>query len=53
MNNYDVAGVLQTYAKMCRKAHSDTQLQELVRRLKKDLNYNEIKDMYVMDEQRG
>lgn len=47
MNQYDVAGLLKTYAEASRRAYNTKKLQELVRELKRELNYETIRKMYV------
>jgi hypothetical protein len=45
MNQYNVSGLLTTYAQKCSKARNAEHLKELVRDLKKELNSDEIKKM--------
>lgn len=37
MNNYDVSGILQTYAEKARKAETTEKLRDVVRDLKRQL----------------
>lgn len=43
MNNYDVAGILTTYAQHARYAKNTEQLREVVRRLKEELDLRKIR----------
>ncbi|GMQ59793.1 hypothetical protein AN1V17_41930 [Vallitalea sediminicola] len=49
MNNYDVAGLLKTYAEKCSNAYNDEELKKLIRDLKYELRYEEIKKMRVVN----
>lgn len=48
MTNLDVAGLLVTYAKKCSGACSDKNLKEIIRDLKYELRYEEIKKMQII-----
>lgn len=43
MNNYDVAGILTTYAHHARYAKNTEQLRDVVRRLKEELDLRKIR----------
>ena len=43
MDNFDVAGVLTTYAEKARKANSTKKLKEVICDLKSELNLRKIK----------
>lgn len=47
MNEYDVAGILRTYAEQISKARNTDHLKELVRKLKSELNSEAIRTMKI------
>ena len=49
MNNLDVSGILITYSMLCKHARNDEHLKDIVRRLKKELNSEEIKKLRVVN----
>jgi hypothetical protein len=49
MNNFDVSGLLTTYAIQCGKVTKKEKLQELIRDLKKELNSEEIKKFSIVN----
>lgn len=50
MNEYDLAVLLVAYAEKCAKSCNRKHLQQTVRELKKKLNDNEIRKLYLSDE---
>ena len=42
MNNYDVSGILQTYAERARKARDTKQLREVIKELKEELDLRKV-----------
>lgn len=50
MNEYDLAILLVAYAEKCAKSCNRKHLQQTVRELKKKLNDNEIRKLYLSDE---
>ena len=47
LNNFDVAGILTTYAKHCGNARDTEKLRDFVRKLKAELDLRKIK---ILDE---
>lgn len=47
MNQYDVAGLLKTYAEASRRTSDTKTLREIIRRLKKEFDYETIQKMYI------
>lgn len=47
MNNFDVAGLLMTYAEKCRNASNSEKLKDIIRDLKMEFDAKEIKKLKV------
>lgn len=43
MNQYDVAGILKTYAERAAKAQNTAQLKEIIRKVREELDLRKVK----------